>query len=185
MPLFGRKKNKEYQEAAKLLSQGETDEAVQKLRDIIKIYPDDANSLTALGVALIQSLGDDKTDSPTIDEAMVYFDRAVQSNPKDVVPLFNKGVCLRDIGRKQEALEVFDQVLQIKDRFPLAILHKAEINYELENYEEAVDLARLALIRDPGLASSMTWVKDAMDKAGLLDENGKPIEKPVRKPRMF
>lgn len=185
MPLFGRKKNKEYQEAARLLAKGETDEAIQKLRVIIETHPDDTDSLTALGVALIQSLGDDKSDSPTIDEAMGYFDRAVQSNPKDVVPLFNKGVCLRDIGRKQEALAVFDQVLQIKDRFPLAILHKAEINYELENYEEAVDLARLALIRDPGLASSMTWVKDAMDKAGLLDEDGKPIEKPIRKPRMF
>jgi tetratricopeptide (TPR) repeat protein len=185
MPLFGRKKNKEYQEAAKLLSQGETDTAIQKLRDIIKVYPDDTNSLTALGVALIQSLGDDKSDSLTIDEAMGYFDRAMQANPKDPVPLFNKGVCLRDIGRKQEALEVFDQVLQIKNRFPLAILHKAEINYELENYEEAVDLARLALIRDPGLASTMTWVKDAMDKAGLLDDDGNPIDKPPRKPRMF
>ena len=85
-----------------------------------------------------------------------------------------------------EALEQFDAVLEIEKRNPLAILHKAEINYELENWEEALKLAKLALARDPGLASAMEWVKDAVKKAGLMDEDGNIIgtleEEPEGKP---
>ena len=45
----------------------------------------------------------------------------------------------------------------------------AEINYELAHWEEAVELARMALVRDPGLEEALSWVPDAMRKAGLLE----------------
>ncbi len=185
MPLFGRKKDKEYESAARLLTEGKTDEAIEKLREFIREHPHHTNALTARGVALIQSLGEEKDNPLAIQEAMDYLDRAAAANPKDPVPIFNKAVCLRDIGRIEEALALFDQTLELEKRFALAILHKAEINYELENYEEAIELARLAIIRDPALANTMSWVKDAMEKGGMLDEDGNPIDKPPGQPRMF
>ena len=55
--------------------------------------------------------------------------------------------------------------------------------------KKAIELARLALVRDPGLEASMGWVRVAMRKAGMLDEEGNVIDKqpedkrwPVRKP---
>ncbi|NHJ12680.1 MAG: hypothetical protein EAX95_03350 [Candidatus Thorarchaeota archaeon] len=54
----------------------------------------------------------------------------------------------------------------------------AELNYELERWENAVMLARLALIRDPALESSLDWVPTAMKKAGYLDEEGNVINAP-------
>ncbi|MFW9907404.1 MAG: tetratricopeptide repeat protein [Candidatus Thorarchaeota archaeon] len=185
MPIFDRNKNREYERAARLLAEGQIEQAIDALEAIIEKTPTHTNALTSLGVALIQSLGKENKDETVIEKAISYLDQAAQTNPTDPVPVFNKAVCLRDLGRLEDALAGFDRVLEIEDRFALAILHKAEINYELENWEEAVDLARLALIRDPGMASSMTWVKDAMEKAGLLDEDGNPIERPPNKPRMF
>ncbi|MFW9920119.1 MAG: tetratricopeptide repeat protein [Candidatus Thorarchaeota archaeon] len=185
MPLFGRKKDTEYEEAALLLTEGDADSAIAKLRELIERHPNHTNALTTLGVALIQSIEGQNHDSFVVEEAMAFLNRAADSNPKDPVPLFNKAVCLRNLGRLEEALEVFDQTLEREGRFALAILHKAEIHYELGNYEEAIELARLAIIRDPAVANTMSWVKDAMEKAGLLDEDGNPIDRPPKQPKMF
>jgi tetratricopeptide (TPR) repeat protein len=185
MPIFGRKKNKEYEQAVRLLAEGQFEDAIERLRFIIDEHPNFTDALTSIGVAMIQSLGENKEDGRMVQEAFDFLDRAMASNPNDPVPVFNKAVCLRDLGRLDDAVAAFDRVLEIEDRFALAILHKAEISYEQEKYEEAVDLARLAAIRDPGTTQSMSWVKDAMEKAGLLDEDGNPIDQPPSKPKMF
>ncbi|MHA2425281.1 MAG: tetratricopeptide repeat protein [Candidatus Thorarchaeota archaeon] len=185
MPIFGRNRNKEYEQAVKLLAEGQIEEAIDHLRLILENYPDYTDALTSIGVAMIQSLGEHKQDGRVVQEAFDYLDRAMASNPKDPVPVFNKAVCLRDLGRFDDAIATFDRVLEMEERFALAVLHKAEIRYEQEMYEEAVDLARLAAIRDPSTTVSMTWVKDAMEKAGLLDEDGNPIDKPPGQPKMF
>ena len=77
------------------------------------------------------------------------------------------------------ALRSFEITLEIEGRLAPAILHMAEINYELENWERAIELARLTLVRDPGMEGSMGWVRVAMRKAGLLDEEGNVIDKPT------
>jgi tetratricopeptide (TPR) repeat protein len=185
MPLFGRKNKKEYEQAVRLLAEGQLEAAIEDLKRIIDKYPDYTDALTSLGVAMIQSLGENKEDGRVIQEAFDYLDRAMASNPEDPVPVFNKAVCLRDLGRLDDAFVTFDRVLELEDRFALAVLHQAEIRYEQERYEEAVDLARLAAIRDPGTTQAMDWVKDAMEKAGLLDEDGNPIDQPPGKPKMW
>ncbi len=177
MPLFGRKKDKKYEKAARLLADGNIDEAAVLLREIISKQPNHENAIISLGVALSQVHDSIKKDDPLIIEAFELFDRAQELNPENPVPIFNKAVVLRNLGMLQDALAAFDQVLEIEERNPLAILHKAEINYELENYEDAIDLARLALTRDPGLEGSMGWVRVAMRKAGLLQDEGNVPQK--------
>lgn len=173
---FLRKKiDKRYKEAARLISDGNVSEAISILREILKKDPKHSNALTTLGVALLEIQGNAKWDDPRTQEAFRLFDFAAEVNPKDPIPLFNKAVSLRNLDRLEEALEVFQQVLDIEERLPLAILHMAEINYELERWGKAIELARLALIRDPGIGEALTWVKDAMRKAGYLDEEGNVI----------
>ncbi len=72
----------------------------------------------------------------------------------------------------EDALQSFEAAQEVEERLPLAILHMAEINYELERFEKAVELARLALIRDPGIEGALNWVPEAMKKAGYMDEEG-------------
>ncbi|MHA2005526.1 MAG: hypothetical protein ACW960_15785 [Candidatus Thorarchaeota archaeon] len=168
MPIFGRKKDKEYQEAAKLLAEDRPKEAVEKLRSFLENHPNNINGMVTLAVALIHGQEEPDRQSLATEEAFALLDRAAELKPKDVVPVFNKAVCLRDLGLLEEALSQFDKALEIEDKLTLAILHKAEINYELERWKEAVELARLALIRDPGIEGALSWVPKAMEKAGML-----------------
>ncbi|MFW9803227.1 MAG: hypothetical protein ACFFFC_11270 [Candidatus Thorarchaeota archaeon] len=178
MPIFSRKKDKEYQEAAKLLAEDRPKEAAEKLRLFLQNHPKDINGMVSLAVALINGQEVPDRQSPETEEAFSLLDRAAKLKPKDPVPVFNRAVCLRDLGMLEEALSEFDKALEIEGRLTLAILHKAEINYELERWKEAVELARLALIRDPGIEDALSWVPKAMENAGMLDEEGNVINAP-------
>ncbi len=176
MPLF-RRKQKEYDEAALLLTEGKTKEAIEKLEQFLSGNPSHTHALTSMGVGLMQLQETPDPSSALTKKALEYLDRAAESDPKDPVPLFNKGVCLRNLGMLEEALESFQSALELEERLTLALLHTAEINYELERWQDAVDYARLALVRDPGLEGSMGWVADAMKNAGLLEDDETSIQK--------
>lgn len=160
-----RKTDTEYEQAAKMLADGNSHEAMDTLRQIVSKNPRHTNAMVALAVALIEQQGTPEKDSPLTKEALGLLDKAAAQAPKDSVPLFNKGVCLRDLGMLEEALVSFQAALNIEKKLPMAILHMAEINYELGRWEKSIELARLALIRDPGLEGSMEWVRDAVSRA--------------------
>lgn len=178
LPRFGRSRDKEYKQAAEKLADGQTREAIDLLRNMLSREPDNRNARITLAVALMQAQDRPDKDSPLTLEALQQLDAATAMTPDDPVPYFNKGVLLRNIGRFEEALRSFEIALDIEDRMTLAIVHMAEINYELKRWEKAIELARLALVRDPGLEESMGWVRVAMRKAGMLDDEGNVIVKP-------
>ena len=185
MRKFSRKQDESYREAASLLAEGMAQDAIDRFREILMDKPNHYSSLIAMGVALIQVQETPSINDPRTDEAFRYLDQAASMDRKNPIPIFNKGVCLRNIGMLEEALETFDQVLAIERKNPLAVLHKAEINYELERWEESLVLAKLALARDPGLEGSMGWVRNAMKKAGLLDDDGNVIRKVEEEPSEY
>jgi len=178
MPLFKRSRDKEYEIATRKLAEGQIREAIDLLRSILSKKPDNKNARITLAVALMQAQDKPSKDDPLTIEALQQLDSAAMMNPDDPVPYFNKGVLLRNIGLLEEALRSFEIALGIEERMALAIAHMAEINYELERWDRAIELARLALVRDPGLEESMGWVRVAMRKAGKLDDDGNPIVKP-------
>jgi tetratricopeptide (TPR) repeat protein len=170
MPLFRRSKDSDYREAAKLLADNRPKEAVEKLRQILEKDPDHSNARVSLAVGLMQMQEEPKIEDPLTKEAMEHFDLAAEKNPDDPVPLFNKGVSLRHLGELEEALKSFEGVIEREERNALATLHMAEINYELENWDEAIELARVALVRDPTLEPNLGWVRVALRRAGRLDD---------------
>jgi len=178
VPLFRRSRDKEYDLAARKLSEGQVREAIDLLRNILSKRPDNKNAKITLAVALMQAQDKPDKDDPLTIEALQQLDSAATMNPDDPIPYFNKGVLLRNVGLLEDALRSFEIALDIEGRMALAIAHMAEINYELERWEKAIELARLALVRDPGLEESMGWVRIAMRKAGKLDDEGNPIVKP-------
>lgn len=176
MPIFGKKNDKTYRLAAQLITEGKISEAITMLRDILKENPKHANAKTSLAVALMEIQQEpDKNSSETI-EALSLLDEAASLDRKNPVPLFNKGVLLRKLGELEKALEVFLAAIEREKRQPLALLQIAEINYELERWEYAVEYARQALVRDPGLESALSWVRDAMIKAGIIEDDVNPAD---------
>jgi len=178
VPIFGRSKDTEFLHAASLLTKGDTYAAIDQLREIISKKPDHTHARITLAVALMQSQDEPDIDSPRTIEAMEHLETAATLDLDDPMPHFNKGVLLRDLKQFDRALRSFEVALDIEERLAPAILHMAEIHYELGNWEKALELARLTLVRDPGMEGSMGWVRVAMRKAGLLDDEGNVIDKP-------
>jgi tetratricopeptide (TPR) repeat protein len=178
MPLFGRSKDTDYRIAARLLNDGKLEEAIAALREIVEKNPEHFNAYVTLAVALMEVQKEPTRDSVQTIEAFALLDTAAEIDPKNPIPHFNMGVMQRNLGLLEESLVSFEKALERKKRQPLAIANMAEVNYELERWEEAVRLAKLALIRDPGLESAMGWVRVAMRKAGMLDHDGNVIERP-------
>jgi len=165
MPARRRNEDSEYEQAATLLANGKIEQAIGRLRDILANTPSHTNAMVSLAVALIEAQDTPDRENPSTREALDLLDKAASTASKDPVPLFNKGVCLRNLGMLEEALTAFQTALDREKRQPLAILHMAEINYELGRWDRAVQLARLALVRDPGFEEALGWVPDAVSKA--------------------
>jgi tetratricopeptide (TPR) repeat protein len=168
MTLFGRKKDGKFDAAARLLADGDVEGAIRDLHKILQTQPEHVNAMVTLAVALFEIQKPLERESPETLEALGLLDQASALNPNSVVPLFNRGVCQRKLGLKEDAIKSFEAVLEIETRHTLSLLHLAEINYELEHWEEALKWARLALIRDPGIEGALSWVKDAKEKAILV-----------------
>ena len=47
------------------------------------------------------------------EEAIVYFDKALEIDPNDTMALYNKGTALLALGRSEEAIVCFDKAIQI------------------------------------------------------------------------
>ena len=178
MPLFRRSKDKKYTAAARLLADGDAAGAVEALERIIELDPDHLNAHITLAIALMEVQETPTRDSLQTIEAFAHLDTASNLDPENPVPVFNMGVSLRSLGELEESLVSFEKALEIEERQPLAILHMAEVNYELERWEEAIRLAKLALIRDPGLETTMGWIRVAMRKAEMIDDDGNVIRRP-------
>ncbi len=170
MCFFKNEKDEKYEKAAQLIANEEYEEAVPLLKEVLNENPEHTNALTSMGVALISMHINLDLADPNIKQGLEYLNQAAEIDPEDPVPVFNKAVLLRKLKRPEEAIDAFKQVLEIEKRQPLALLHIAEINYELERWETAINYARQAVIRDPGFKEALTWVPEAMEKAGLLDE---------------
>ena len=178
MPFFRRSKDLDYRNAARLLNEGMVDEAITELRIIIEKNPEQLNAYVTLAVALMEAQEKPTRDSSQTVEALALLDTATALDPENPIPYFNMGVVLRNLGLLEESLVSFEKALDVEKRQPLAIANMAEINYELGRWEEAIRLAKLALVRDPGLESAMGWVRVAMRKAGMLDDDGNVIHRP-------
>ena len=177
MPVFRRKNDEEYRAAARLLADGNHEQAIADLRSFLSKNPKHTNAMVTLAVALMESQDPPDRDSPETIEAFQLLDKASALAKKDAVPLFNRGVILRNLGLLHEALESFNTAATLDRKLPLALLHSAEICYELEMWDEAIEFARAALVKDPGIESTLTWVKDAMEKAGYIEDKRNVIVK--------
>jgi tetratricopeptide (TPR) repeat protein len=171
MHIFRKADDKEYKDAAQLITEEKFAEAIKLLRKILKEKPKHTNAKTSLAIALMEIQQQPEHDSPETAEALELLDAAIAADKKNPVPFYNKGVLYRKLGMLEEALKAFRTAIEIEKRQPIALLQIAEINYELERWNDAIEYARLALVRDPGLESALTWVRDAMIKAGLLEDD--------------
>ena len=86
-------------------SLGRYDEAIityEKLNS----YEEDARNYLKIGVCYY--------DKKKLEEAIKNYDKALELNPNLTEAIFNKGICLCNLDKKNEAIEIFNKAITIK-----------------------------------------------------------------------
>ena len=142
--------------------QGELNEAMECLRQALRIRPDYAMAHVNLGNIL--------KDQGQLGEAVQSFRQAVNLNPKMPEAYYNLGNALLDQGQFAEAAQSFRQTLTINP-------NHAEAHYNLGNalnqqglLEDALASIRQAIQIKPNYADAQVNLGNGLKEQGRLDE---------------
>jgi tetratricopeptide (TPR) repeat protein len=72
-------------------------------------------------------------------EALSYFNKVIDLNPKYAEAWYNKGLVLKKLGRIMEALTCFDKTLMIRPADALAWINKGYSLMDIGKHQEAID----------------------------------------------
>jgi len=120
-----------------LANADKTDEALVKVNEALKKYPDQADLYYWRGVIL--------TDQKKPMEALSDFDKAISLNPDDVTYHLTRGMCMADIGNKTGAMDEFNYVIKKEPENGLAYSMRAVIKLgmgDLTGANEDLELAK-------------------------------------------
>lgn len=96
----------------------------------------------ALKGASLSSLG-------KYQEAIAYFDKALELNPKNAIAWSNKGASLSSLGKDQEAVEYYDKALELNPKYTIAWSNKGYSLLSLGKDQEAIAYFDKALELNP------------------------------------
>jgi tetratricopeptide (TPR) repeat protein len=89
------------------LAEGKADDAIERLREALRIRPDWWPALERLGTALVQA--------GRYAEAIPWFEKALAEKPDDADALAGLGVALAETDRLEEAVRVWGRALELPD----------------------------------------------------------------------
>ena len=99
-------------------------------------------------------------------QAIMYFDKALAIDPKNVAALTNKGNALGGLGNYTQAITYYDKALAIDPRYVLAIIGKGYALDGLGNHAKAITYYDKALAIDP------RYIADLTNKGNFLNSLG-------------
>ncbi|MDF0666298.1 MAG: tetratricopeptide repeat protein [Nitrospira sp.] len=77
-----------------------------------------------------------------LDQALVYFNRAIAKNPAWAWAWEGKGSALRKLNRHQEAITAYDKAIELDTNYAEAWLHKGDLLFEFKKYDAAIEQYR-------------------------------------------
>ena len=104
-----------------------------------------------------------------LEETIFYCDKELANNPENWQAWEYKAFCLKDLGRNQEALAVFDQILSQKSNAYL-LMGKGCALMGLGGYEDSLVCFDEALMAMPQLAEAAIYKGMALYLAGRPEE---------------
>jgi tetratricopeptide (TPR) repeat protein len=144
--------------------------------------------LSISSVNAVNSAAEDLVDKGTnearqqrCDAALEYYDQALQIEPDYALAFYDRGLCLHDLGRDEEALASFDEALQTKELVKpqtYADIYLAELTWAnrgdvlttLGRYEEGIGSYDRALNLDQRDAGVWNNRGTALMKLGRYDD---------------
>ena len=114
----------------------------------------------------LRKINDLDKDKTFASAALVKYSKLTQDNPKDWKLAYRYAFALFFNGKKQEALNEFDQVLKIDPANALAYGYKALILGEMGKVDEAIDQVKKGLAIDNQIAALHLLLADGYLKKG-------------------
>lgn len=123
---------------------GRLEDAGNTYRKCLQAMPDNAQAKLMLGVTLMEA------GRPEDAETVLRRALTGTSDAKSQASLHNGlAWAIRRQNRHEEALAAFDIVRQMDPTLPFVEIQRAEILQDLRRYDEALDIFRAALMREP------------------------------------
>jgi tetratricopeptide (TPR) repeat protein len=121
-----------------------------------------AAAYNGLGYAILQK--------GSVDEAIIYFQKALQINPNYAEAQLNLGIALLQKGSVDEAIAHFQKVLQIDPNFAEGHLNLGYALLEMGRVDEAIAQFQKALQIRPDFAEAHNNLGNALLQKGNVDE---------------
>ena len=113
------------------------------------------------------------------DRSLSFTEEALTLNPGDLEAMNLQAISLRQAGRIQEAVSIYNLILQIRPDFSEALYNLGVALGELGQLEEAEKVYLRAIRANPELASAYNNLGDLYLKQGRLDEAEKQFLKAI------
>lgn len=151
---------------------GQTDEAINKFREAIRIKPDYAEAVNNLGFALARQ--------GQMDGAIAQFREAIRLIPDYARAHYNLGLALSRKGELDEAVREYREAIRLVPDFSearhnlgLALDRKGQIDEAIQQYREAIRLA-------PDFAEAYNNLGTDLGAKGHIDEAIDELREAVR-----
>ena len=117
--------------------------------------------------------GDELLKQGKYDEALKYFDSALDLNPKDDRAWRRRGDALEKLGKYNEALESYDKAIEINPKEELSWYSRGDVLEKLQRYGEALESYDKAIELEPKWWLSWYSRGDVLEK---LQRYGEALE---------
>jgi adenylate cyclase len=105
------------------------------------------------------------------DESLSVAERAIAFNPNFAEGHSMVGVQLHFAGRSAEAISFFDRAMALDPRFNSIVLYfRAQVAYQLGQYDEAVSLLKRRILRNPETDTSRVLLAATLGQMGRIEE---------------
>lgn len=159
--------------ARTLASDGKIEEAITSYDEAIRLNPDSFHIWYNKGISLTLS-GRWEQSLPCYDEAlkisaMKKGQKSLEDLAGEVGALDNKGYCLAQLGRYEEALNYHAKALEINPNHQNALINQGNALYGLARYKDAVKSYKKATEINPGNGLAWYHLGNALEKVGKRD----------------
>ena len=73
-----------------------------------------------------------------LEQAIIFWDKAIEIKPDYYQAWYNRGISLRNLGRNEEAIASYDQAIEIKPDYYEALYNRSNALGDLGRYEDAI-----------------------------------------------
>lgn len=114
--------------------------------------------------------GLDCIEKGEFEEAINYFDKALEKEPKNVEIINNKGYALKEAGHYEEALQHFEIALSIDPSYKIAMFNIANIYDKLGGYDKAIEFYNEIIKDEPKHKEALFNKANTLAKAGKYEQ---------------